>query len=88
MGYGTPSFVFMDFFKQRRGNSFEDSEEITAKAEEAMVSKGARCEIKQRMVTPFSSLAPRLAADMNSKSAIRIKRGRIADLQRRSKTCD
>ena len=44
----------MDFFKQRRENSFEDSEEITAKAEEAVVSKGARCEIKQRMVTPFS----------------------------------
>ena len=58
MGYGTPSFVFMDFFKQRRGNSFETSEEITAKAEKAVVmSKGARCEIKQRMVTPFSSLA-------------------------------
>ena len=89
MGYGTPSFVFMDFFKQRRGNSFETSEKITTKAEETVVvSKGARCEIKQRMVTPFSSLAPRLAADMNSRSAIRIERGRNADLQRRGRTCD
>ena len=43
--------------RRGRGNSFETSGEITARAEETVVSKGARCEIKQRMVTPFSSLA-------------------------------